>query len=328
MVPNTEVAPSTLVHRPTGSQRSGIHLHEKDIPMRSMKHRTAAGLGVLALAASGFAAIAMSSGAEAAQRDGKCQTGEFCYNYNSNLKGSWSDFTASVGDLGAKQPSCFEFKSAGAGKGKCVKNEAGGFWNRTNKNVTVYYNAGFAGKSATLKPGAKGKLPAAVYNDNAGHRIGNAPKPPKPSGKWASPVPSTAVITARARYSNGTYHGAIDYANFSGKFRSACTGKIDKVAINKKYANRNAYRVTGSTNYLWVNCGGGIRIGYAHWYAKDRPAALKVGATVKAGQTLMNVGNQGNSSGTHLHFQLERNGSQIDGHDFLQAKGVKGLPRG
>lgn len=291
--------------------------------MRTMKTRTATALGALALTASGFGALAASPAAEAAGRNGACDPGEFCYNFNSDLKGSWSDFTKSVGDYGTSQPSCYEFKGAGPGKGKCIKNDAGGYWNRTGKTVTVFFNSGFGGKSVQLKPGTKGKLPAAVYNENASHRIGN---PPPASGSWASPVPRTAVITARKYYSSGRYHGAVDYSGFNSKFKSACTGTIDQIKINPTYPNSNAEGVSGSTNYLWVNCGGGIRMGYAHFYKRDLPSTLKVGTKVRAGQDLIQVGNQGNSSGRHLHFQVERGGNNIDGHDFLQSKGVKGLP--
>lgn len=288
--------------------------------MTTMTHRAASALGVLALAAG--AGLATSTPAQAAARDGKCQSGEFCYNYNSDLGGSWSDFTSSVGNYGTSQPDCYEFKGAGAGKGTCIKNDAGGFWNRTGKKVTIFYNSGHAGKAVTVEPGQKGKLPAAVYNDNASHRIGGGGG----STGWASPVPQSAVITARWTYPSGGHHGAVDYSGFSGKFSSACNGTIDKVDIDPTYPNSNAYGVSGSTNYLWVNCGNGIRMGYAHFYERDRPASLKKGAEVTAGQDLIKVGNQGNSSGTHLHFEVRRNGEQIDGHDFLQSKGAKGLP--
>lgn len=288
----------------------------------TIKHRTATALGLLALTAG--TGLATSTPAQAADRDGKCQDGEFCYNYNSDLKGSWSDFKSSAGDYGTSQPGCYEFKGAGAGKGKCIKNDAGGFWNKTGKKVTIYYNSGHAGKSVTVKPGEKGKLPASVYNNNASHQIGGGGG--TPTGKWASPVPQSAVITARGTYPGGGHHGAVDYSGFNGKFSSACDGTIDKVDINPTYKNRNAQGVTGSTNYLWVDCGDGIRMGYAHFYEKDRPAGLKKGAKVKAGQDLIKVGNQGNSSGQHLHFEVRKGGNQIDGHDFLQSKNVKGLP--
>ncbi len=268
--------------------------------------------------------LATAAPASAAARDGKCDAGEFCYYYNSNYAGSLSDHNASVPDLGSSLPSCYVFKGAGAGKGKCVKNQAASVYNRTSKSVTVYYNSGYGGKSMTIKAGAKANLVnGGLKNNNASHRIGAAP-----ATAWASPVPSTAVITARERYPSGGYHGAVDYSGFSGKFKSACSGTIDRIAINPTYANRNAYKVSGSTNYLWVNCGGGVRMGYAHFYQRDLPSTLKVGTRVTAGQSLVNVGNQGNSSGTHLHFQVEVNGSSVDGHTFLKNRNVSGLPRG
>ena len=175
--------------------------------MRTITHRTASAIGLLALAAgTGFAT---ASPAQAADRDGRCDSGEFCYNYNSDLEGSWSDFRSSVGNYGTTQPECYEFKGAGAGKGTCIKNDAGGYWNRSGKPVTVYYNSNNGGASVTLKPGTKGKLPAAVYNNNASHRIGSGGGT-TPSGNWASPVPSSAVITARWTYPSGGAHHAVD----------------------------------------------------------------------------------------------------------------------
>ena len=70
--------------------------------------------------------------AQAAARDGICESGEFCLYYNSDHAGSVSDFTTSITDYGASQPECYEFKGAGAGKGQCVKNNAASVWNRTS----------------------------------------------------------------------------------------------------------------------------------------------------------------------------------------------------
>jgi hypothetical protein len=81
--------------------------------------------GILAVAVSVLVGVAVAPGAAfAASRDGTCDSGEFCYYYNSNEAGSVSDFTDSVDDYGTTQPTCYDFKGAGAGKGVCVKNNA------------------------------------------------------------------------------------------------------------------------------------------------------------------------------------------------------------
>ncbi|MEV5570175.1 CHAP domain-containing protein [Spirillospora sp. NPDC052269] len=130
-----------------------------------------------AVAALGGGVIAVTgTAADAAGRNGKCDTGEFCLYYNSNQKGSLSDFTTSVSNYGAKQPGCYDFKSAGAGKGKCVKNSAASVWNRSSKTVRVYFNSNYGGRYQDFKAGAKGNLNSGLKNQNASHSFG-VPKP-------------------------------------------------------------------------------------------------------------------------------------------------------
>ncbi|NNM48018.1 SpoIID/LytB domain-containing protein [Knoellia koreensis] len=142
-----------------------------------MKRRTkiAAGLG-LALAVA--APVVAVSPALAASRDGKCESSEFCLYYNSNQQGSVSDFRGSISDYGDKQPSCYDFKGRGAGRGLCVKNHAASVWNRSGKTVRVYFNSGYSGAFQDFKPGARGNLNATLKNDNAAHRfLSNNPGP-------------------------------------------------------------------------------------------------------------------------------------------------------
>lgn len=105
----------------------------------------------------------------ATARNGVCESGEFCYYYNSDNAGSVSDFSGSVPDLGATQPSCYDFKSSGAGQGVCVKNHAASVRNRTAGKVTVYYNSGYGGKSQAIAPGASANLVTGLKNENASH---------------------------------------------------------------------------------------------------------------------------------------------------------------
>ncbi|MEV4705397.1 peptidase inhibitor family I36 protein [Actinoplanes sp. NPDC049316] len=127
---------------------------------------------VLAVLVAALVGVTVAPGAaSAADRDGDCDSGEFCYYYNSNQAGSVSDFTDSLDDYGATQPSCYEFKGDGAGKGVCVKNNAASVWNRTGKTVRVYFNSNFGGASQDFASGAKGNLNATLKNNNASHEL-------------------------------------------------------------------------------------------------------------------------------------------------------------
>ncbi len=164
-----------------------------------MKRITIATLvGTLSVATALTASVAP---AQAAARNGVCETGEFCLYYNSGNLGSVSDFTTSIDDYGATQPSCYDFKGAGAGQGQCVKNNAASVWNRTGSTVTVFYNSGFGGAGQAFAAGAKANLNATLKNENASHRIGGAPSYGQPG---VNPYPSAATrapaATARTQF--------------------------------------------------------------------------------------------------------------------------------
>jgi peptidoglycan hydrolase-like amidase len=132
--------------------------------------------GILAVVISALAASMVVAGpAFAGGRDGRCDSGEFCYYFNSYQAGSVSDFTDSIDDYGTTHPSCYEFKGAGNGKGLCVKNNAASVWNRTSKTVRVYYNSNFAGPHQDFAPGVKANLNATLKNNNASHELLTTP---------------------------------------------------------------------------------------------------------------------------------------------------------
>ena len=290
--------------------------------------RFSTGVSVLVLAVGVFAVPASAAGA--AERDGACDSGEVCFYYNSNQQGAVSDFSSSVGSYGESQPKCYEFKGSGKGAGECMKNQAASVANRTDKPVTVYYNSNYQGASQTIPAGESANLSAELKNQNASHLIGDTGSsggsPAPVSEQWASPVPSDARITAGyPRYSGGGYHPGIDTVGFRTA-KSACTGTVKSVDIHPKYADDNAHGVKGSSNFLRIDCGGGVEMGYAHFYARDLPKGIKPGVQVQAGQDLFPIGNQGNSSGTHLHFEVKVDDKYVHPFNFLRSKGVTGLP--
>ncbi|NYJ76257.1 SpoIID/LytB domain-containing protein [Allobranchiibius huperziae] len=115
--------------------------------------------------------MALSSPAHAASRNGSCDSGDFCYYFDSNQKGSVSDFTSSLDDYGTTQPTCYQFKGAGTGKGRCVKNNAASVWNRSGHTVRVYFNSNYAGAYQDFKPGTKGNLKPGLKNNDASHQF-------------------------------------------------------------------------------------------------------------------------------------------------------------
>ncbi|GAA4630963.1 SH3 domain-containing protein [Actinoallomurus vinaceus] len=164
-----------------------------------------------AVAALGGSVLATASPASAASRNGKCESGEFCLYFNSGNKGSVSDFTGSVADYGTKQPSCFDFKGSGAGKGKCVKNSAASVWNRSSKTVRVYFNSNYGGRYQDFKAGAKGNLNSGLKNQNASHEFapGSTSKC-STAGLGDRRTCAQAVAWAKSHITH-TYHS--DYAN-------------------------------------------------------------------------------------------------------------------
>lgn len=122
--------------------------------------------------ATALVALGTTQASAATPRNGVCEAGEFCYYYGPGRSGSVSDFTTSVANYGATQPSCYEFRTPGqAGYGQCIKNNATYAWNRSSSRVTVFYNSNYGGPSDVFAPGQAGDL-VNTYLNNASHRFG------------------------------------------------------------------------------------------------------------------------------------------------------------
>ncbi|MFI6507698.1 SpoIID/LytB domain-containing protein [Streptosporangium sp. NPDC050855] len=136
--------------------------------------------------------------ASAAGRNGVCEAGEFCYYFNSNNQGSVSDFPGSVGDYGTRQPSCFDYKGPGNGKGKCVKNAAASVWNRTSATVRVHFNSNYGGSvHQDFAAGARGNLKPGLKNQNASHRLLSSAPPTGCKTDGTHRRPPTTILVYR-----------------------------------------------------------------------------------------------------------------------------------
>lgn len=129
-----------------------------------------------------------------------------------------------------------------------------------------------------------------------------APAPPPPR-EWVSPLASPRLTSGfggrvhpiTKRY---TGHEGIDYAAPTGTPIYAATG--GKVVF--------AGREGGYGNYTCIAKDAVIKTCYGH----QSKISVKVGQTVTAGQIIGAVGNTGNSTGAHLHFEVRVNGTPVN----------------
>ncbi len=238
--------------------------------------------------------MASTAPASAAARNGVCESGEFCYYYNSNNQGSVSDFTSSLANYGTTQPSCYEFKGSGNGQGLCIKNNAASVWNRSNVTVRVYYNSNYGGAYQDFAPGAKGNLNSTLKNNNASHQFN-----PGSAGQFWLPFPCGETWEAGTR-TNHSPANAVDFNHYpednGWKVYASAPGTVSKVAN------------TGSTSYgryIVIDHGSGWQTLYAHLSSQD----VSVGQKVTEKTMIGRVGSTGGSTGPHLHYEQKLNGA-------------------
>ena len=128
--------------------------------------------GAVALTALGGVLAAPAGPASAATpRNGVCESGEFCLYWGLYQTDSVSDFNTSIPNYGASQPTCYDFRGPGLGKGECVKNNAMSVWNRTSHAVTVYFNSGYGGAWEEFASGVSDNLAPGLKLENASHQF-------------------------------------------------------------------------------------------------------------------------------------------------------------
>ncbi|MBN2910982.1 M23 family metallopeptidase [Polycladomyces sp. WAk] len=62
--------------------------------------------------------------------------------------------------------------------------------------------------------------------------------------------------------------------------------------------------------YVMIDHGGGVTTLYGHMYPET--VKVKIGQRVSKGQMIAQVGNNGRSTGAHLHFEVRQNGKPVD----------------
>jgi murein DD-endopeptidase MepM/ murein hydrolase activator NlpD len=116
--------------------------------------------------------------------------------------------------------------------------------------------------------------------------------------------PTHGIVTQFASW----YHMALDIAAPIGTpLIAASSGTVDYVSVG-------TYD-TGYGNNVWVNKGDGTRYHYAHMESVN----VSVGQHVVGGQTIIGwIGVTGNTTGPHVHFEIQVNGTLVNPLPYLQ----------
>ncbi|OLF06898.1 M23 family metallopeptidase [Actinophytocola xanthii] len=126
------------------------------------------------------------------------------------------------------------------------------------------------------------------------------------SGSVVLPAQGTLTSTYGAR--GGSIHFGIDIANSIGTPILSTTGGE---VIDSGPAS-------GFGLWVRVQHGDGLITVYGH----INESLVNVGQQVGAGEQIATMGNRGQSTGPHLHFEVHQNGNKIDPLPWLRSQGV------
>jgi murein DD-endopeptidase MepM/ murein hydrolase activator NlpD len=134
------------------------------------------------------------------------------------------------------------------------------------------------------------------------------------TGKFVWPLPGITTITSHFGPRWGTVHQGLDISGYNayGKRIVAADGGV-VYAVNAT----NSWGTGMFAGYgyaLIIDHGNGYRTLYAHC----SQVIVKPGQRVSKGQTIAYVGNTGNSTGPHLHFEVRRNNKRVNPLPYLR----------
>jgi len=99
--------------------------------------------------------------------------------------------------------------------------------------------------------------------------------------------------------------------------KSVCDGEVIQVSFTQTENVTNTS--AGGGNQIKIKCEIDDDVTYTVWYAHLYPnsSKVKVGDMVTSGQELAGVGTTGYSTGPHLHYQVQRDGNNVDGMSLI-----------
>lgn len=162
-----------------------------------------------------------------------------------------------------------------------------------------------------IEPGTRLVIPdSSPYSDYAQHQ---RPEADQSNAMAGNQLGRSDLIWPLARLDisspfgrrRGRLHAGIDLRAPPGTpIRAAAAGRV-------KYAGHNR----GYGQMIVIDHGAGIETAYAH----NQRNLVQQGQRVQQGMTIATVGNSGNATGYHVHFEIRRFGRALDPARQLQA---------
>ncbi|MBS4030404.1 MAG: M23 family metallopeptidase [Clostridiales bacterium] len=132
---------------------------------------------------------------------------------------------------------------------------------------------------------------------------GTAAAPVAGTGRFLWPVSGGGRITSRYGMRGSRFHYGVDIGSSSGTaVLAADSGTVTFAGWGGAYGN-----------LISIDHGNG----YATKYAHNSSILVSVGQKVSKGSQIARVGSTGNSTGPHLHFEVLRNGSNVNPLNFF-----------
>ena len=164
------------------------------------------------------------------------------------------------------------------------------------------------GVNIVLDPGSVPGLKEAFAPQ--GNHSGLTTKRGKDSAGNTVVFPTSGTLTSGFGQRWGTMHNGIDVANSVG---TPIVAVMDGTVINAGPAQ-------GFGNWVVIKHDGGEVSVYGHM----RNYSVSVGQRVSAGEQIAQIGNEGRSTGPHLHFEIRPDGvTPVDPQVWLNKQGIR-----
>lgn len=202
----------------------------------------------------------------------------------------------------------------GVAAGTAVSGAAGGTSATTFAaalNAAVVANGPTAATSSTGTAGVgaapvTGPVVAPIARPPAPEVTPVRPPVNRPAVGWIKPLNGPVTSGFGPRW--GTMHEGMDIAAGTGTpVRAAAGGVVKKASWYGGYGKA-----------VIIDHGKGVKTLYAH----NSKLNVKVGDRVQAGEVISKVGSTGDSTGPHLHFEVQVHGKAVNPRPWLKKRGV------